>query len=220
MPWELWWKKFRALPQRTQVITGVVVLVVLVVLGAIGGISENAAKKEDTASASKDSTTAATSASSQTATPPPATTEFKPATPDPPPPPTYPGARDNDAVANDRGEVEVRGLTTTIGPLRRIPATDFDADRLCVDLTFQNRGSDTEYYDSSDFSIQYPSGNEKGTLLVYSDDVRHGNLVPGGQTSGGVCFNDREEVGQHLVLWNRTDFSFSGKPRRGVWILS
>lgn len=123
-------------------------------------------------------------------------------------------------MANDRGEVEVRGLTTTVGPLRRVPAADFDGPRLCSELKLENRGSDTEYYDSSDFSIQYPTGNEKGTVLVYDNDVHTGNLVPGGQTSGQVCFIDRQEPGQHLVLWNRTDLTTFSTPRRGVWILN
>lgn len=223
------WKKFRALPPRKQAITAAAVVVAFVVIGAIGAISERTTTKEREAATSRSSAPPATSLTSESTkqtprtTVPTTTTPAKPPTTTAaakPPPPTYPGARDNDAVANSQGEVEVRGLTTTIGLLRRIPAADFDGPRLCSDLKLENRGSDTEFYDSSDFTIQYPSGNEKGTVLVYDNDVHTGNLVAGGQTLGQVCFVDRQEPGQHLVLWNRTDLSDFSTPRRGVWILN
>ena len=212
----------------------------VVLAGAVGAIADGGGKDEEATGpapsmssapvAPVTPTTTATSKASTTTQKTTTTTSKKATTtkttapkttPKPPPPrPTYPGARDNDAVADDRGQVEVRGLTAIVGPLRKVEPADFDGPRLCSDLRFENRGSETEYYDSFDFSIQYPSGNEKGTVIGYAGDVHTGNLVPGGQTSGQVCFVDRMEVGQHLVLWNRTDLSSFSTPRRGVWLFN
>ena len=221
---------------RRFIVIGVVVF--LVVVGIAGAIA-NAVAPEDSATETTPTVSSKLAAPVTPSEPPPTTTSTTTSntttasstkttttttapktTPKPPPRPTYPGAKDNDAVADERGQVEVRGLTVTVGPLRRIEPIDFDGPRLCSDLRLENYGSETEYYDSSDFSIQYPSGNEKGTLLVFDDDVHTGNLVPGGQTTGQVCFVDRAEVGQHLVLWNRTDLSSFSTPRRGVWLFN
>lgn len=216
---------------RRRVLIGVATAFGLIVLiGVIGSLGDTSTEedtaKSTTASAGQrpSATTQTTSASARTAAPvaPPATTPKPPSTSrsTPPPPPPYPGARKNDAVADRRGAVEVRGLTVILGPLQRIPADGyFEGPRLCSDLTLQNQSTDTQYYDGSDFSVQYPSGDEKGTVLVYDGDVGTGNLVAGGRTSGRLCFIDRGEAGQHLVLWNRTDNSSFTTPRRGVWLL-
>lgn len=209
---------------------GGILIGLVLIIGVVGAIAD-ANKQDDSAAPASSTAQAAPASRSEPAPPPPMTTPTTTSdtttttaapktTSKPPPRPTYPGARDNDAVADERGQVEVRGLTVVVGPLRKVEPTDYDGPRLCSDLRLENRGSETEYYDSSDFSIQYPSGNEKGTLLVFDGDVHTGNLVAGGQTSGQVCFVDRAEVGQHLVLWNRTDLSSLSTPRRGVWLFN
>lgn len=227
LPWERMWSWYRQLPVRQQQVTAVVGVGVLVALVAIGGItSENKKNTSEQASPSTETTTTTTQdvpvpVPSDTGTtvanlaPPIADT---PPPEEPPAPATrYLGAREDDAVADADGRVEVRGLTTTVGPLRRVYEPMF-GPRLCADLTLNNFSSDSQwYYADIEMSIQYPSGNEKGSVLVYDNNIGSGNLAPGGFTSGQVCFVDREEAGDHVVLWNRKEASLT-TPRRGVWV--
>lgn len=227
LPWERFWVWFRQLPPRTQKITAVVAVVAFVAMIAVGGVASEREKNRQEAAAASEQEIAAREESKS-----PSTVET-PAIAEPAiessedaseptseaPDPVYAGKLEDDAHADAQGQVEVRGLTATVGPLRRVDEPSF-GPRLCSDLTLDNRSSETQwYYVDIEMSIQYPSGNEKGVVLVYDNDLGSGNLVPDGHASGQVCFVDRGEVGQHLVLWNRKEASFS-TPRRGVWLFT
>jgi hypothetical protein len=225
LPWERFWAWFRKLPPRTQKVTAAVAVVAFVAMIAIGGIASEREKDRREAAAESEQQVAAIEESASTAstqaTAEPTIESTK--APEPTfeaPDPAYAGKLDDDAIADGQGQVEVRGLSATVGPLRHVEARAYDGPRLCSDLTLDNHSSETQwYYVDIELSIQYPSGNEKGVVLVYDNDLGSGNLVPGGHASGQVCFVDRGEVGQHLVLWNRKQASFT-TPRRGVWILT
>lgn len=128
--------------------------------------------------------------------------------------PAYPGRTDDDVVAGRDGSVRISGFTITLGPLVRTTDPDFGHAQMCAPLTLLNRDNETQSYDSSDFSIQYPNGNVKGQQLVYSGDIQSGQLVSGGTTMGRACFVDRGMSGLHVVSWSPDLF----RNDRAVWL--
>ena len=127
----------------------------------------------------------------------------------------YPGKEDDDIVAGPDGSVRISGFTVTLGRLKRQTDPAFDYEQLCAPVKLLNRDTETQDYDDSDFSIDYPNGNVKGTQLVYSGGIDSGSLIHGGTTRGRVCFVDRNMHGQHIVTWEPDVFN----DNRAVWLL-
>jgi len=160
------------------------------------------------------STPAAPSTTKSASSPPPSTSAARPSSPAHTSPPSYPGRTDDDIVAGADRSVRISGFTVTLGPLRRTHDPAYEYSQLCASVSLLNRDTSTQDYSDSDFSIQYPNGNVKGTQLVYSGGIDSGQLVHGGTTHGRVCFVPQKARGLYVVSWSPDLFNDD----RAVWL--
>lgn len=90
---------------------------------------------------------------------------------------------------------------------------------LCSTVTYQNGGSDTASFNGGfDWKLQDPNGAIMTTGLLGSDNLlTAGQLVPGGKTSGDVCFDAPQgsPSGTYVLL---LDPSFRFTSDRIAWI--
>jgi hypothetical protein len=90
---------------------------------------------------------------------------------------------------------------------------------LCSTVTYQNGGSDTASFNGGfDWKLQDPNGAIIMTGLLGSDNLLNaGQLVPGGKTSGDVCFDAPQGSlsGTYILLLDPT-FQFASD--RVAWI--
>ena len=211
------WLKQSAWPwAKAHPKTTIAVILISVVFGAISDAIERADRNRDErqASASREEDPSPSAFPSSRPPAPSPTAALKSSSRPARPSPTavsYPGKLSDDRVANDRGEVRISGFTMTLGQLKRVK--DLDFTRLCAPVTLVNRDTEAQPYSDHDFAIQYPSGDTKGSALVYSRGIGTGRLAPGGKTTGQVCFVDEKAVGLHIVTWTP-----DGPRPRAVWL--
>lgn len=132
-------------------------------------------------------------------------------------PPPFPGSTPQDVVTQAGQSVNADGLTVTSGALR--PGDGVLGSTLCTPVHYQN-GTDTPVAFNSmfDWKVQDPNGAiVMATFVGSARMLNSGQLAPGGQASGDVCFQSPtdEASGQYVVLYD-PPFRFSSE--RVAWL--
>lgn len=129
---------------------------------------------------------------------------------------TFPGATDKDIAGNAGDTLTVDGVQVTTTPLKAGQKIG-SKKSLCTTATLVNPTSKPVNFNGGfDWKMQDPAGAAVNTAIFGSSKLLSaGDLAPGGQVSGDVCFeNSSGASGQFVVLYDPMDFSKA----RGAWI--
>jgi hypothetical protein len=143
--------------------------------------------------------------------------ETPPAAQKPAGPPAFPGATEKDVVAKAGEAVNADGLTVTTAPLRAGDKTF--GNGLCTAVKYTNgKNEPVSFNGGFDWKLQDPNGAIVMTGLFGSNKMLSaGQIAPGGQATGDVCFDARQGTppGQYVVLY---DPSFRFSSDRIAWL--
>lgn len=132
--------------------------------------------------------------------------------------PSFNGQQEDDLSAAAGESIDLDGVVTTTTPLVEGESIGTDPV-LCTTATIQNNSEDPANFNGGfDWSLQDPNGASRMTTLGGSDTLLGaGDLVPGGNVTGDVCFDvpDASAGGEYVVIYEPT-FSFSSD--RAAWI--
>lgn len=96
--------------------------------------------------------------------------------------------------------VDVEGLVLTVETMKRT-AQQFGSPALCVDVRYVNNSDENQSYNGGfDWKLQSPEGQVAGSTLA-DGALSAGEIVPGAQVSGKVCFTDTEQRGEHVMIY-------------------
>lgn len=116
------------------------------------------------------------------------------------------------AAAGDR--VTVGDLTLVVEPLEDAELPFGGGSAACSTVSYENTGTATAPYNLFDWSIQSPQGTVTSPTFAGGDnDLGSGELVPGGQVSGRVCFEGSADGSMLIYEGNPFDqqqVTFSG----------
>ena len=133
--------------------------------------------------------------------------------------PDFPGklAKDTAAMAGDT--ITRDNLQYNVTALQPFSAEYGLGDYLCSDVTIRNTGDkQNDFNGYMDWSLQDASGTIRdATYAPDHESLNSGQLAPGGQASGSLCFEDRSggAPGTYVVLFEDT---FSLSSDRIAWV--
>lgn len=131
--------------------------------------------------------------------------------------PEFPGKLDDDTAAVGGDTITRDDLAYTVGPLENANS-DF-GDYLCSSVTIKNVGSkQNDFNGYFDWSLQDATGTIRdATFAPEKQLLNSGDLAPGGQTGGDICFEARDGAGPgtYVVLFEDT---FSLSSDRLAWV--
>lgn len=133
--------------------------------------------------------------------------------------PDFPGklAKDTAAMAGDT--ITRDDLEYTVTPLQGFSAEYGLGNYLCSDVTIRNVGDkQNDFNGYVDWSLLDASGAIRdATYAPDHEALNSGQLAPGGQASGSLCFDDRSggAPGTYVVLFKDT---FSLSSDRIAWV--
>jgi hypothetical protein len=167
-----------------------------------------AANMPSTTSGSSTSTVAAAAPSLSTLGAAPATNNQ---------PAAFPGATSQDVVQQAGSPANLDGVTVVAGPLR--PGDGVLGHTVCTPVSYQNSQSTPVSFNLLfDWKLQDPNGAiTSATVFGSKHMLQSGQIAPGGQTSGDVCFDasNGSPSGQYVVLYDPT-FRFTSE--RIAWL--
>lgn len=129
-------------------------------------------------------------------------------------PASFPGATANDIAGNAGDTLTVGDMQVTASPLKAGDSTL--GKTLCSTVQIVNKGSRPGNFNIIDWKLQDPGGAALMTGFTGSKNMlSSGELAPGGNTSGDMCFDDKSAAsGQYVLLYDPMDFSSD----RGAWL--
>ncbi|HEY9314368.1 DUF4352 domain-containing protein [Williamsia sp.] len=129
--------------------------------------------------------------------------------------PDFPGKLDSDTAAAGGDTITRDDLAYTVMPLAAT-SSDF-GDHLCSNVTIKNVGSkQNDFNGYIDWSLQDASGTiRSATFAPEKQLLNSGEIAPGGQTTGDVCFEAGAGPGTYVVLFEDT---FSLSSDRLAWV--
>lgn len=129
----------------------------------------------------------------------------------------FQGKTGKDTSANAGDTITKDDVATTTSPLTATTTT-FGTPVMCTTVSIQNNGDKPVSFNSIDWKLQDPNGAARMTTFTGSgNELSAGELAPGGQVSGDVCFDGdpAAQPGQYVVL-NDGFISFSSD--RLAWV--
>lgn len=131
----------------------------------------------------------------------------------------FQGKTDKDTAAIAGDMITKDGVATTSTPLVA-ETTVIGSQIMCTTITIKNDSDKPVNFNSIDWKMQDPNGASR--MTTYGGDraeLSFGDLAPGGQVSGDVCFDGdpAAQPGQYVVL-NDGFISFSSN--RLAWVNS
>lgn len=131
--------------------------------------------------------------------------------------PAFPGATENDVVAQAGEQVDADGVQITAGPLTA--GDDTFQKTLCSTVSYNNgSGEPASFNGAFDWKLQDPNGVILMNTFGGSDNaLNSGELAPGGTLTADVCFTApaTQTPGQYVVL---LDPAFSFSSDRIAWL--
>ena len=129
----------------------------------------------------------------------------------------FQGKAQGDTAANAGDSIPKDEVSTTSSPLTA-ESTTFGSQVMCTTITINNGSDKPVNFNSIDWKMQDPNGVAR--MTTYGGDraeLSFGDLAPGGQVSGDVCFegDPAAQPGQYVVL-NDGFISFSSN--RLAWV--
>lgn len=135
----------------------------------------------------------------------------------------YPGAQAGDQPATANGSATIQGVAVTAGTWTRMSVTG-GQPALCLDASLVNRTGSTISYSLQDWSLQSPTGDvhppmeilyDTGTQANPPPALLFGQLIPGGSTSGRLCFPDPRTAGTYVAAFH-PEIPGAG---RAIWLV-
>lgn len=122
------------------------------------------------------------------------------------------GKSDKDTGANAGDTITKKDIAITTTPLELAPSNGFSEAQVCTTVTIQNNGDSQESFNTFDWTMQDPNGTSRNSSFMSSDNVpslSSGEIAPGGQTSGAVCFDGDPSAlpGEYVVLYTGNIFT-------------
>lgn len=112
----------------------------------------------------------------------------------------FPGQTSGDTVAAPGDQVTVGDLTVTAQPLTAAQLPFSDGPAACSTVTYRNTGSASGPFNLFDWQMQSTAGTVVTPAFGTDDSaLGSGQLVPGGEVSGQVCFEGRAGTGSVLL---------------------
>ena len=131
-------------------------------------------------------------------------------------PPAFPGATSDDVVVQAGEAVDASGVSVTTSALEEGDSTL--GETLCTTVGYTNGGDSAARFSLIDWKLQDPNGTILNTGLLGSDNpLSTGEIAPGGNASGDVCFDAPQgnPSGQYVVVLD-PPISFSSE--RFAWL--
>jgi hypothetical protein len=130
-----------------------------------------------------------------------------PAAQDPAAPPAFPGATEDDTVAQAGAAVNKDGLVLTSTAVKAGDSTL--GKTLCTTVSYNNGTDKSVSFNGFDWKLQDPNGTILSMTIGGSDNtLNSGDLAPGGKVTGDVCFENKSAPsGQYVVLYEGNVFS-------------
>lgn len=130
---------------------------------------------------------------------------------------TFQGKTDQDTAATAGDTITKDGVATTSSPLS-VETNPLGESQLCTTVTIKNDSDKQVSFNTLDWNLQNPNG--ASMMSTYSGSgpaLSSGQLAPGGQTTGDVCFSGDPSAmpGEYIVL-NDGYISFSST--RLAWV--
>lgn len=121
------------------------------------------------------------------------------------------GKTEKDTGATAGETITMDGIAITAAPLQAYPSDGYSEPQLCTTITVLNNGDSQESFNPFDWSLQDPNGAARSSSFMNrsdAPDLSSGQLAPGGQTTGAVCFDgDASAVpGEYVVLYTGNVF--------------
>ena len=193
---------------RHKILSALGALILLIIIGSAASSGGSGTTEDQLASP------ASTSAPGKTAPAAPKT-KAPAATKAPDAGLTFPGKLEDDQAVKPGTEIMLSGWSTTAGALTKRSDAAF-GDQLCAPITMTNRDDDSQDYNSYSWKLQSPSGDTKDLGISESNNkFGNGTLAPNGKKTGTLCWDDPDEKGTHVVLWQPDMFSSEA---RGAWV--
>jgi hypothetical protein len=129
-----------------------------------------------------------------------------PAAQDPKAPPAFPGATEDDTVAQAGAPVDKDSLVLTSTAVKAGDSTF--GKTLCTTVSYNNGTDKSVSFNGFDWKLQDPNGTILSmTIGGSSKTLNSGDLAPGGKVSGDVCFENKgAAAGQYVVLYQGNIF--------------
>lgn len=127
----------------------------------------------------------------------------------------FPGAKKSDVIGQAGEALKLGDVTVTSAAIVNGDATL--GATLCTPVSLTNGSKDTIDFNTYDWKLQSPGGTIVDPTIVGSENMlRSGQIVPGGSTTGDVCFDNKApESGKYVVLYSPMFKLFSA---RAAWI--
>lgn len=141
-----------------------------------------------------------------------------------PTPSGYAGARPGDERASANGSATVNGVQVTAANWVKM-TIDGGQPAVCFTAAIVNGTGSQVSYGFQDWALQSPSGDvHMPTMIMYAlgtpsgqpPDLSFGELIPGGRTSGRICFDNPEQTGTYVASFH-PETSSGG---RAVWLVT
>ena len=122
----------------------------------------------------------------------------------------FKGKNDKDTAANAGETITQKNISITTTPLQA-QQSDYMAPQLCTTITVKNDGDKQHSFNMFDWKMQDPNGAAKSGMPPFDNagsGFNSGELAPGGQTSGDLCFDGDPSVapGEYVVLYQGNVF--------------
>jgi hypothetical protein len=131
---------------------------------------------------------------------------------------SYPGQEPDDVVANNAGVANLSGVIVRLTKPTTGP-DDLGREILCAAVSVRNETTTQLSYDYFDWSVQYPDGDvQRADPMGTDEDLASGQLIPGGDVSGKLCFDDPAQAGLYVLSFEVEPGLATSSPR-GVWLV-
>ena len=153
-------------------------------------------------------TTSSTTPTSTTTTTPPSTTTSTT---------LFKGQQASDAMPDSHEVVTVFPYRLRARPTNLFTRDEYSTMYMCASVVIQNASTVVLPYNGLDWRLQLPSGEiHRSSIALIDDEIVVGQIAPGGEVSGGVCFESPGIRGPFVLLFQPS--YAAGK--RGAWIFS
>lgn len=122
----------------------------------------------------------------------------------------FKGKTDKDTGANGGETISQKNISITTTPLQaRQP--EYMPPQLCTTITIKNDGDKQQSFNMFDWKMQDPNGAAKNGMPPFDSTgsgLDSGEIAPGGQTSGDLCFDGDPSAlpGEYVVLYQGNVF--------------
>lgn len=120
------------------------------------------------------------------------------------------GKTDKDTGANAGETITQKNVAITTTPLQT-KQSEFMPPQLCTTITIKNDGDQQQSFNMFDWKMQDPNGAAKNGMPPFDNTgsgFDSGEIAPGGQTTGDLCFDGDPAVapGEYVVLYQGNVF--------------